>query len=144
MSAVARTVSQPLRRGPRNVVDQNSLTPAPPHQRVRQHFDRVLAAWPQDPLRPKCQLQDVLRKRVETADARADTRADLAQVNALMSLVENRYQKKYHLAGGPAGLQSPASNPEYYRALLRELDEAPTRSWVQRVKNKLTGMFRVK
>ncbi len=37
----------------------------------------------------------------------------------------------------------PKSNPEYYNNLIKELEEAPTRSWLTRVTNRLKGMIRI-
>lgn len=36
----------------------------------------------------------------------------------------------------------PRSNPEYYEALMRDLEEVPTRTWTQRMGLKLKGMIR--
>ena len=38
----------------------------------------------------------------------------------------------------------PRDNPNYYHDLLVEIEEAPTRSWTDRVKKKLLGMFRLR
>lgn len=37
---------------------------------------------------------------------------------------------------------NPNSQPQYFQDLLRELEEAPSRSWLQNVSKRLTGMFR--
>lgn len=39
-------------------------------------------------------------------------------------------------------LLKPASNPTYYEDLIKELEEAPTRSWFGRWKNKWRGFVR--
>ena len=36
----------------------------------------------------------------------------------------------------------PKSNPTYYKDLITELEEAPKRSWLDRVKKRLGGMVR--
>ena len=36
----------------------------------------------------------------------------------------------------------PASNPNYYDGLLKELEEAPKRSWLQSVVNRWKGALR--
>lgn len=64
------------------------------------HFRAALTRWPKDPLRPECQLQDVLAKRLEKGNLAPATagatqeQADLKQANALQSLVEDRYKNK--------------------------------------------------
>ncbi|PSS09087.1 hypothetical protein M430DRAFT_182766 [Amorphotheca resinae ATCC 22711] len=112
------------------------------------HYLRALSRWPKDPLRPDCQFQDAMRHRIEQrlspqkAAASPDAaRAELEQVNALYSLLENRYSKKYALKGS---LLTPASNPTHYTDLVRELDEAPKRNWWQQVTNKWKGLIRFK
>lgn len=40
------------------------------------------------------------------------------------------------------GLMKPRSNPGYYEALIRDLDEVPTRTFLERVKMRVGGMFR--
>jgi cytochrome b pre-mRNA-processing protein 6 len=63
---------------------------------------------------------------------------ELLQTNALYSLLENRYATANPM---PQILRRPSSNPEHYDILLRELEEAPGRSWlggfVKRVKGAL-------
>lgn len=69
-------------------------------QTAANHFRGALARWPKDPLRPECQLQDVLAKRLEKgglAPVTAGTtqkQVDLKQANALYSLLEDRYKNK--------------------------------------------------
>lgn len=64
--------------------------------------------WPKDALRPECQLQDVLAKRLQTgvlapattpSTTQAQAQAVLKQANALYSLLENRYKNKVRLLG---------------------------------------------
>lgn len=40
------------------------------------------------------------------------------------------------------GMFRPKSNPEYYENLIKELEEAPTRSWFSRMAKKWGGMIR--
>jgi hypothetical protein len=77
---------------------QLCLTSLPP-QLVYKHYLRALSRWPTDPLRPDCQFQDAMRRRIDQRlspqnAANVDARAELEQVNALYSLLENRYSKK--------------------------------------------------
>lgn len=64
------------------------------------HYIRALSRWPKDALRPECQFQDALRKRLDSRYqssspvSTADERADLEQANILYSLLENRYSRK--------------------------------------------------
>lgn len=37
---------------------------------------------------------------------------------------------------------NPQSQPTYFQDLLRELEEAPNRTWLQNVSKRLAGMFR--
>ncbi|ESZ96798.1 hypothetical protein SBOR_2799 [Sclerotinia borealis F-4128] len=116
-----------------------SLSPA------HRHYIRALSRWPKDALRPEAQFQDALRRRlarVTAASAGTDTfneKRELGQVNALYSLVENRYRIKYPLT---SKIMKPASNPTYYEDLIKELEEAPHRSWFQQQVNKWKGALR--
>ncbi|POS80973.1 hypothetical protein DHEL01_v200646 [Diaporthe helianthi] len=120
---------------------------------LRRTYTTALTHWPKDPLRPTCQLQDVLSKRLAESnkfpgpdDSSSSSKNPAAQVNALVSLLGNRYLHKYPTSPAPesatGGMLKPRSNPTYYEDLMRDLDAAPTRSWGQRVGLKLKGMFR--
>lgn len=115
---------------------------------LRRTYTAALTHWPKDPLRPTCQLQDVLSKRLAESNKfpGENNKNPGAQVNALVSLLGNRYLHKYPTSPAPesatGGMLSPRSNPTYYDDLMRDLDAAPTRSWGQRVGLKLKGMFR--
>lgn len=118
-------------------------------QALRRTYTTALTHWPKDTLRPTCQLQDVLSKRLAESNKFAGPDANTnpaAQVNALVSLLGNRYLHKYPTSPAPesatGGMLKPRSNPTYYDDLMRDLDAAPTRSWVQRAGLKLKGMFR--
>lgn len=68
------------------------------------HFQQALTKWPKDRLRPESQLQDVLARRIDrqAAERKAGTatgsalseEAELKQVNATYSLLEDRYKTK--------------------------------------------------
>lgn len=120
---------------------------APARSLAYKHFQRALAQWPKDPLRPDFQLQDVLSKRIESqfkgaaaVDARTEE-AQLKQANALYSLLEDRYKTKYRIIGN---LMEPRSNPTHYTELMKELEEAPRRTWLQRIAKRLGGMIRLR
>jgi cytochrome b pre-mRNA-processing protein 6 len=57
-----------------------------------------------------------------------DPKGELANVNALYTLLENRYSKKYPIS--PAVLK-PTSNPEHYDLLMADIEAAPNKSWLQ-------------
>ncbi|KXX81285.1 Cytochrome B pre-mRNA-processing protein 6 [Madurella mycetomatis] len=110
------------------------------------HLQGVLHRWPKDPLRPNCQLQDVLARRLGKGALTPAVRgtgqgqADLKQTNALYSLLEDRYKNKYRAA---AKMFEPESNPAYYKELIKELEEAPNRSFFGRIAKRLSGMIRL-
>ncbi|KAK3936808.1 hypothetical protein QBC46DRAFT_394121 [Diplogelasinospora grovesii] len=112
-------------------------------------FQRALERWPKDPLRPECQLQDVLARRLEkgtlappstaSLSGAPKEEAELKQVNALYTLLEDRYKVKYRINGQ---LLEPRSNPSYYTDLVAELEEAPKRTWFGRMAKRLGGLIR--
>ena len=53
-------------------------------------IQRALERWPKDILRPECQLQDVLARRLQSGTA-AD---ELRPARPLLALLDNRYAKK--------------------------------------------------
>lgn len=62
-----------------------------------------------------------------------------ANLNALSSLLEDRFARRYPLA---PRLRRPASNPEHYDNVIREFEEAPERDWLGRLGKKVKGLFR--
>jgi len=120
------------------------------------HYLRALSRWPKDKLRPECQFQDAMRRRIDrrflpasspntpnaaqaVANSAIDEKVELEQVNAIYSLLENRYSRKYPITGS---LLKPASNPTHYTDLVKELEEAPDRSWFGRTVNRWKGFLR--
>jgi len=71
--------------------------------------------------------------------AAVDEKAEMEQVNALYSLLGNRYTQKYPISGS---LMKPARNPTHYTDLIKELEEAPDRSWWGRMTNRWKGFLR--
>ncbi|KAF2175064.1 hypothetical protein K469DRAFT_684766 [Zopfia rhizophila CBS 207.26] len=63
-----------------------------------------------------------------TASSMSDPKAELVNINAVYSLLENRYSKRYPTS---PGLLRPASNPEHYEKLMEEIKRAPTKSWLR-------------
>jgi len=120
------------------------------------HYVRALSRWPKDTLRPECQFQDAMRKRLDrrflpasssgtqsaataVANNAVEERLESEQANILYSLLENRYSRKYPITGS---LMKPASNPTHYEDLIRELEAAPQRSWLDRTLNRWKGFLR--
>lgn len=90
--------------------DQGAILTEP--KLAYKHYIRALSRWPKDPLRPECQFQDAMRKRIDrrflpvsSPDAPAvagnavDERFELEQANVLYSLLENRYSRKVSSSG---------------------------------------------
>ncbi|KAG2166266.1 hypothetical protein D6C84_03874 [Aureobasidium pullulans] len=116
------------------------------------HYARILSQWPVDRLRPEISFQSVLKKRLEAAPVaqvnQANTaqtqapkaRNELREINALYSLLENRYSSTYPLSNA---MMHPASAPEHYTTLVKELDEVPDRTFFQRIASRFKGMVRL-
>ncbi|KUI63005.1 hypothetical protein VP1G_10126 [Cytospora mali] len=116
---------------------------------LRKTYLSALQRWPKDPLRPECQLQGVLSKRLAESSKYPGQHQDGAhpagQVNALVSLLSNRYSSRYAVGGADSksgGMLAPRSNPTYYGDLMRDLEQVPTRTWAQKVGLRMKGMFR--
>ncbi|KAI5460359.1 hypothetical protein BGZ63DRAFT_246385 [Mariannaea sp. PMI_226] len=105
-------------------------------------YQEVFSRWPQQALRPDHQLQDVLAKAVNeryqhykpTMEAE-----ELSKAKALQFLLQDRYNDRFQLKGR---LLEPKSQPSYFEDLIREIEEAPNRSWLERVGKRLSGMIR--
>ncbi|KAL8768584.1 MAG: hypothetical protein Q9203_006044 [Teloschistes exilis] len=146
---------------------------------IFRHYERALAQWPVDALRPQISFQNVMRGRIEkqlgpASDKKTsydpskeskdtlvtplkpyDEKAEMEQVNALYSLLENRYAKqvrrnllnvtmlaeffKYPLS---ERTMKPLSKPTYYEDFIKELEEAPKRSWLERYIHSWKGFIR--
>lgn len=124
------------------------LTPS--LQTVAKHYTRILSLWPKDLLRPNASFARTIERRAtpygvkpvspplqdsETtvpppppAPVKSSPPAELPQINALYSLLENRYSKKYPVS--PAVFK-PSSNPDHYDRLMEEIERAPKKSWLQ-------------
>ncbi|KAL7276887.1 hypothetical protein RUND412_000127 [Rhizina undulata] len=134
-------------------------------------YRALIERWPVDPLRPTLNFQNFLRSRIDREFGRSvehdatiptqntpgpattgnaeeggkpvikfsETDAH-RQLNALASLLENRYVKRYPVTDH---LLKPKAKPDYYENLLRELEQAPNRSWLQRMLNSWKGWVRM-
>ncbi|KAB2575694.1 hypothetical protein BFW01_g11233 [Lasiodiplodia theobromae] len=107
---------------------------------IAKHYARIAGAWPKDVLRPTVQFQDALKARAAAASAAPEAQ-ELRNVNALYSLLDNRYANKYPTS---PSLLKPRSNPSYYDDLMVELSRAPERGWFERLTNKWKGLLRLK
>jgi cytochrome b pre-mRNA-processing protein 6 len=111
-----------------------------PQQRI---YHEVFSRWPGQALRPDYQLQDVVRKAV---DKRFESytpsveKEELFKARCLQYLQQNRWQEKYKLTGP---MLEPNSQPTYFTDLVREIEEAPKRTWLQRMGLRLSGMIRM-
>ncbi|KAF2144454.1 uncharacterized protein K452DRAFT_284773 [Aplosporella prunicola CBS 121167] len=105
---------------------------------IAKHYARITRTWPKDALRPTVQFQAALQQRAANPLPKSDD--DLRDINALYSLLGDRYAKRY--PANPAVFK-PASNPAYYDDLIAELSQAPSRSWFQRWLNSWKGSLRL-
>ncbi|KAL4997244.1 hypothetical protein BDV10DRAFT_186432 [Aspergillus recurvatus] len=115
----------------------------------------LIKRWPTDPIRPasvsvQTYLQSHLSSLPQAQDSSSSTTTAVSaktsaisqsSLNALDSLLENRYAKRYPLS---EKLRHPASNPDHYDNLLREFEEAPNRDIMGRIRKRLSGLLRFK
>ncbi|KAI5298435.1 hypothetical protein KEM56_004068, partial [Ascosphaera pollenicola] len=114
-----------------------------PTKSTAQHLTRLISRWPQDLVRPEAiSVQTYLRSRLKALPNPPEdsARFSKANVNALYSLLDNRYQKTYPMSNF---LRYPASQPDHYDALMAEFKEAPNRDFWGRLGKKIKGMFRM-
>ncbi|KPM34165.1 hypothetical protein AK830_g12410 [Neonectria ditissima] len=105
-------------------------------------YQEVFARWPQQALRPDHQLQDVLGKAVAERYQNYQPSMEpeeLSKAKALQFLLQDRYSDRFELKGS---MLEPKSQPTYFEDLVREIDEAPNRSWLERLGKRLSGMIR--
>lgn len=106
-------------------------------QRVAAHYARLLARFPQDTLRPEKQFSSILKQRIEKPPV--PYRDEEREVNAAYLLLDNAITQQFPLQ---QKLLRPASNPEHYETLKKELAELPNRTWLQNVVKRLKNMVR--
>ncbi|KZZ97840.1 hypothetical protein AAP_00101 [Ascosphaera apis ARSEF 7405] len=117
--------------------------PGPVPTSTKQHLARLITNWPKDLVRPQAiSVQTYLQSRLKALPEPPEdsARFSKANVNALYSLLDNRYQKAYPLS---RFLRYPASQPQHYDALMEEFREAPNRDFWGRLGKKIKGMFRM-
>ncbi|OOG00412.1 hypothetical protein ASPCADRAFT_502728 [Aspergillus carbonarius ITEM 5010] len=125
----------------------------PNPQAIQTRITHLLKHWPTDKVRPSSvSVQNYLQACLGQPTAEAQQKQQPEQVqqkvnineaslNALSSLLEDRYARRYPLS---PRLRRPASNPDHYDNVIREFDEAPSRDWMGRLKKRLSGLLRMK
>lgn len=66
-------------------------------------------------------------------------------MGAARALLAGRFQARYApdpTRSASGGLMTPRGCPGYYEALVRDLDQVPTRSWAGKLAIRLKGMIR--
>ncbi|KAF2702676.1 hypothetical protein K504DRAFT_419839 [Pleomassaria siparia CBS 279.74] len=117
-------------------------------QTLAKHYARLLSLWPKDALRPNLPFTKTIEYRAlafglkpetaaestKTTDVKktaapykpGDARVELANVNALFLLLEDKFKRKHLL---PPEALKPTSNPGHYDRLMEEIERAPKKSW---------------
>ncbi|KFH45660.1 hypothetical protein ACRE_035490 [Hapsidospora chrysogenum ATCC 11550] len=120
------------------------------HCRQYRIYTEALAKWPKQALRPDYQLQDVIRPGIEARykDYKPSMEAEeLFKARSLQVLQQNRFMDRAADSNGQYKLKGPMlepdSQPTYFEDLLREIEEAPKRTWLERVGKRLSGMIRL-
>ncbi|BCR83019.1 ubiquinol-cytochrome c reductase complex assembly factor 2 [Aspergillus chevalieri] len=124
-------------------------------QTLQTRISHLLSHWPSDPVRPaSVSVQTYLQTRlsqISPQDAAASQQQQHlpqnhqpqemseASLNALASLLEDRYTRRYPLS---PKLRRPASNPDHYDNVVKEFEEAPSRDWFGRLGKRLKGLLR--
>ncbi|KAI9367493.1 hypothetical protein BJX61DRAFT_300415 [Aspergillus egyptiacus] len=112
-------------------------------QTIQARLSHLLKHWPADPIRPsQVSVQTYLKSRLsqsEQSDQSTTNTLSDSSLNALSSLLEDRYARRYPL---PPKLRHPASNPDHYDDLILEFEEAPSRDFLGRFWANLKGKFR--
>lgn len=91
-----------------------------------------------DRLRPEeQQFQRLLKNRIRAAPT--PSRDETKEVNAAYLLLDNAFTKRYPVS---TRLMEPESNPNHYKALAKELDELPDRTWFGNLAKRLQNMVR--
>ncbi|KAF7122168.1 hypothetical protein CNMCM5793_000125 [Aspergillus hiratsukae] len=107
-------------------------------------ISHLLKHWPTDAVRPaSVSVQTYLQSRLPSTQPQQQPSPKVeiseASLNALSSLLEDRYARRYPL---PPKLRRPASNPDHYDNVVKEFEEAPGRDFWGRVGKRLRGLFR--
>ncbi|KIV96626.1 hypothetical protein PV10_00465 [Exophiala mesophila] len=126
-------------------------------------WSRIIQAWPKDKLRPdSVSFQTVMQARInklgapavaatnakanDTPTAQASPSApvneqkEMRQIKALDALLQNRFATMYPF---PNAVRYPQSMPTHYDDVIKEMDEAPTRSRFTAFMNRIKGSLRL-
>ncbi|KAJ6189548.1 hypothetical protein N7519_004456 [Penicillium mononematosum] len=116
-----------------------SKTPTLNPRSLQSRLDHILKHWPSDAVRPaSVSVQNYIQSGLQ-ADKSSPAISE-SSTNALESLLNNRYARKYPM---PEKLRRPASNPDHYDNVVREFAEAPNRDWLGRLRKRLAGIIRL-
>ncbi|KAF1988295.1 hypothetical protein K402DRAFT_452993 [Aulographum hederae CBS 113979] len=99
---------------------------------LSRHYKRIISTWPPDLVRPITYKEKIESHRLKLTGPEVSPQlrvADLRNVNALYSLLDNRYAKQYPLS---EYYLEPQSNPNHYKEIIEEFDNAPKRSSFER------------
>ncbi|OQE13423.1 hypothetical protein PENFLA_c048G09028 [Penicillium flavigenum] len=117
-----------------------SKTPTLNPRSLQSRLNHILKHWPSDAVRPaSVSVQNYIQSRLQPADKSSPAISE-SSTNALESLLNNRYARKYPM---PEKLRRPASNPDHYDNVVREFAEAPNRDWLGRLRKRLAGIIRL-
>ncbi|KAL3461410.1 hypothetical protein BJX64DRAFT_261033 [Aspergillus heterothallicus] len=110
---------------------------------------QLLKHWPADPIRPasvsvptylQSHLAPSAQSSKDSTTPATTGKISESSFNALSSLLEDRYARRYPLS---PKIRRPASDPDHYDNLIREFEEAPSRDWLGRIWKSLSGKFRI-
>lgn len=126
------------------------------------HWIKIISQWPKDKLRPQeVTFQTLMRKRldkyenpakaaesakvkgnaanVQPIDLTWNEAKEARQVNALYSLMDDKFARKYKL---PQNLRRPLSQPDHYDMVVEESEKAPSRGIFEKISIKLRNLIR--
>ncbi|KAJ2896878.1 hypothetical protein MKZ38_005131 [Zalerion maritima] len=103
----------------------------------------TISKLPADPLRPNAQLGPALAARLKQQQASSSPpkEAELRkEAQAINLLVGDRFMRKYPVSDR---IWHPPFQPEYFDNIIKDLDEAKSRSWFKHQWIKFRGMIRL-
>ena len=137
-------MSRQVSLNPKRQILNKMATANPIHQNLINHYTRLLTRWPIDRLRPEERhFQRLLQSRIATEESPSSpsttSTSSAAEVNAAYLLLDDTFQKQFRLSDR---MMKPASDPQHYQNLAKELEEIPDRSWLGRLVKRVQGMVR--
>lgn len=126
---------------------QLTTNPTTQTSTIARHYARIASLWPVDTLRPALSFQSALNKRQKAVTSTSSSSSatttpppqESRDLNALYSLLDNRYKRTYPLS--PRFLR-PNSKATYYEDLMQELERSTQRNWWQGFVTKLKARLR--